>query len=126
MDRYLIDTHVLLWWLQGSKRLKPEAREILADGSNVIYLSSGAIWEMSIKRSLGRLDMPDDLEDVLEQEHIDVLPIEARHALAVTDLPPHHRDPFDRIQIAQAQLERLTIVSRDDAFASDDVGLVLA
>ena len=79
---------------------------------------------MSIKQALGRLDVPQDLEEVLRQEGIEVLPIHASHALAVATLAPHHRDPFDRIQIAQAQLEDMILVSSDGEFEQYDVKLI--
>ncbi len=126
MPRYLIDTHILIWWLDGSNKLGAEVRDILKSGSNAIYLSSGAVWEMAIKESIGRLEVPHDLEEVLRQEGIEVLPIKASHALAVATLPQHHRDPFDRIQIVQAQLEGLTLISRDEAFGQYDVELIEA
>jgi PIN domain nuclease of toxin-antitoxin system len=126
MPKFLIDTHILIWWLEGSSQLSSEVREIMRNGSNAIHLSSGAIWEMSIKQALGRLDVPHDLEQVLRQESIEVLPINASHALAVATLPSHHRDPFDRIQIAQAQLEDMTLISHDGEFGHYDVKLIKA
>ena len=126
MPRYLLDTHVLLWWLEGSEKLSPEVHEIIRNGQNAIYFSAGAIWEMVIKRDLGRLDMPDNLDEVLAADNIEVLPIEAKHALDVGKLPDHHRDPFDRIQIAQARMEGLTLISRDENIAKYPVELFKA
>ena len=126
MPGYLIDTHILIWWLEGSEKLSTKVRDVLKNGENTIYFSSGAIWEMVIKQSLGRLDMPDNIEDVLRSESIDVLPITAPHALAVADRPHHHRDPFDRIQIAQAQHEGLVLISQDREFEKYAVRLLKA
>lgn len=113
MNGYLLDTHVLLWWLSDPTRLKKPARAAIADGANIVYLSAAAAWEMAIKKSLGRLAMPTNLVEVLAAEQITVLDISLEHALAVADLPRIHDDPFDRMQIAQAQLEKLTLVTRD-------------
>ena len=99
-------------------------RKILQSGANAIYLSSGAIWEMAIKQSIGRLDVPQNLEDVLREENIEVLPIKAAHALEVASLPHHHRDPFDRIQIAQARLEGMTLISCDESFERYNIELI--
>lgn len=124
MPRYLIDTHILIWWLEGSDRLPHNLQDILRSGANAIFLSAGAVWEIAIKRSLGRLDVPDDLETILGEESIDVLPITAAHALAVADLPRHHGDPFDRIQVAQARIEGMTLISCDGWIARYDVAAV--
>ena len=109
----LLDTHVLLWWLDDPSSIAGRARELIADPSRAVFVSVAAAWEITIKRQLGKLDAPDDLEDALERERFQHLPIAVRHALAVAELPPIHADPFDRIQIAQARLEGLTIVTRD-------------
>ena len=126
MPRYLLDTHVLIWWLEGSEKLSSECHEIIRSGENAIYFSAGAIWEMVIKRGLGRLDMPDNLDEVLKGDNIEVLPITAGHALGVGSLPQHHHDPFDRIQIAQARHENLVLVSRDEEIAKYSVKLLRA
>lgn len=124
--RYLLDTHVLLWWLSEPSRVSSEAAEAIANGANEVYVSSAAVWEMAIKKTLGRLEIPGNLEAVLRRDHIDVLPISAAHALAVADLPLHHQDTFDRIQIAQSRLEGLVLVTRDRKFAQYDVDLLQA
>ncbi|MCY4372278.1 MAG: type II toxin-antitoxin system VapC family toxin [Spirochaetaceae bacterium] len=109
----LLDTHVLLWWLDDPSMIAAPARELIADPRRRVFVSAAAAWEITIKRQLGKLDAPDDLEDALERERFQHLPIAMRHALAMAKLPPIHADPFDRIQIAQARLEGLTIVTRD-------------
>ena len=109
----LLDTHVLLWWLDDPSLIAGDARELIADPRRPVFVSAAAAWEITIKRQLGKLDAPDDLEDALERERFQHLPIAIRHAVAVAELPPIHGDPFDRIQIAQARLEGLTIVTRD-------------
>jgi PIN domain nuclease of toxin-antitoxin system len=119
----LVDAHVLLWFLAGdSQRVKPALRErIEAEPATV---SAATFWEIAIKRALGKLDAPDDLPARVEQLGFGLLPVAAEHAWRVRELPPHHRDPFDRLLIAQAQLERLPIATADAAFERYDVVLV--
>ncbi|MBK7404598.1 MAG: type II toxin-antitoxin system VapC family toxin [Phycisphaerales bacterium] len=124
MAGYLLDTHVLLWWLAEPERLSAEATRVIADGANTLYFSAAGAWEMAIKKTLGRLDYPGNLPEVLAENRIDPLPITPAHALAVADLPLHHRDPFDRIQVAQARLEGLAIITRDAEFDAYGVKLV--
>lgn len=112
MNGYLLDTHVLLWWLSGA-RVSATARKVLVERPKPVHFSAAAAWEMAIKKSLGRLEFPGNLEEVLAEEEIEVLPVSLPHALAVADLPLHHHDPFDRMQVAQAQLEGLVLVARD-------------
>ena len=109
----LIDTHVLLWWLDDPALLSGEARTVIAEGRNPVFVSAAAVWEIAIKKARGKLEAPDNLEEVLEQERFQPLPITIPHALAVGALPPLHEDPFDRIQVAQAKVEGLVLVTRD-------------
>ena len=109
----LLDTHVLLWWLDDPAALEAPARRLIADPRNRVFVSAAVAWEIAVKRQLGKLDAPDNLETALAEERFQHLPITVRHALAVAELPAIHGDPFDRIQIAQARLEGLTIVTRD-------------
>jgi PIN domain nuclease of toxin-antitoxin system len=109
----LLDTHVVLWWLDDPAALEAPARRLIADPRNRVFVSAAVAWEITIKRQLGKLAAPDDLETALAEERFQHLPITVRHALAVAELPAIHGDPFDRIQIAQALLEGLTIVTRD-------------
>ena len=113
MNGYLLDTHVLLWWLCGSPRLAREVQDTIHDPRNRIYVSVAAVWEMVIKRSLGRLDFPTGLREMLSDNDISLLDINIQHVLQIADLPIIHRDPFDRVQIAQAQVESLVLVTRD-------------
>ncbi len=123
---YLLDTHVVLWWLSDPTLLSDDARRVIEEGPNAIHVSSAAAWEMAIKKRLGRLDFPGNLEEVLRASRIRVLPIELRHALAVGDLPVHHQDPFDRMQVAQARLEDLVLITRDEAIGQYDVRVLAA
>lgn len=109
----LLDTHALLWWLGDDPSLSPEARAAVAAPGNLVYVSAATAWEISIKRALGKLEAPDDLGAALAHSSFQALPITLSHATAAGQLPPHHSDPFDRMLVAQARLERLTLVTRD-------------
>ncbi len=98
----LLDTHVLLWWLADPGELSRPARRAIQDGANRIYVSAAVAWEIAIKKGIGKLDAPDELEEMLEANRFLELPITNPHALALRALPNLHRDPFDRILIAQA------------------------
>ncbi len=121
----LLDTHVFLWAIDDSPNLSSAAREAILDGRNIVYVSSATAWEISIKRGLGKLKLPrgDYLEE-LRLHRFTPLDISTEHALAVEDLPPHHRDPFDRMLIAQALEERLTLVTRDHRMSLYDVKII--
>ena len=126
--RVLLDTHTFLWWITDDSRLSKKAREIINDGHNELYLSAASGWELAIKARLGRLRLPDDLERfVLEQltlNGIESLPVQMGHTLHVRVLPDHHRDPFDRLLVAQAHLESLPILTRDPYIARYQVKTV--
>jgi PIN domain nuclease of toxin-antitoxin system len=122
--KLLLDTHAALWFLSGDERLSDSARDHLIDESNRVLLSAAVVWEISIKRSLGKLIVPDDYLAVLLDADIQPLPVSVEHAAAVERLPAHHRDPFDRMLVAQAELEGAAIVSRDDALRPYDVALL--
>jgi PIN domain nuclease of toxin-antitoxin system len=118
----LLDTHVLLWWLDGSHLSEAVAARI-ADPSELVLVSAASIWEAAIKAALGKLDTPESLATAVGAEGFEPLPITFHHAGQAGALPPHHRDPFDRMLIAQAQIEGLTLVTHDPAF--DPYGLDL-
>ena len=124
--RLLLDTHALLWWLADSKELSVDARSAIADGSNEVVVSAASAWEVSIKRAAGKLRAPDDLTNAVEDAHLTQLPITLEHAIRAGALPAHHRDPFDRMLIAQALVEGLTIVTRDPRFEPYGVPLLAA
>jgi PIN domain nuclease of toxin-antitoxin system len=113
----LIDTHALLWWL-GDDPLDRGAAAAIADPRNEAYISAASIWETSIKVAAGKLEIKGSLLDSVERSHLTALAITLAHAQRAGELPPHHRDPFDRMLVAQAQLEGLTVVTRDPIFAS--------
>ena len=112
----LLDTHILLWWLDDNASLSTNVRGAIADTDNVIILSAAVIWEIRIKQGIGKLKIAPDFYDVIIEQGFEMLAITSDHAYAVGDLPKHHRDPFDRILIAQAMLEGFTIVTHDAIF----------
>ncbi len=117
--QFLIDTHILIWFLEGNKLLSKSRRQIIADPNNDVFVSIASLWEMAIKISLGKLTLAKPLADVIKQiaiENIEVMTISPEHTLQVSILPFHHRDPFDRIIIAQAQIENLPIMTDDSEF----------
>lgn len=120
----LLDTNVLLWWLADAAELSEDHRRRIADPRNGVWVSPVAAWEIAIKSSLGKLRAPDDLDDVLAQSQFEQLPITWQHAATVGTLPAHHRDPFDRMLIAQATTEGLTIATIDPAFDDYDVDVL--
>jgi PIN domain nuclease of toxin-antitoxin system len=125
--RLLLDTHAFLWFVTGHARLSRRARRALDDRSAELFLSVASVWEMAIKASLGRLALPSSTADYIGgkvQSGLQVLPVEWPHATAVETLPFHHRDPFDRLLVAQAQIEDLAIVSGDPTFRKYDVRTV--
>lgn len=110
----LLDTHAFLWAIDDSEQLSQAARAAIIDGSNVVFVSAVTAWEIAIKKALGKLTLPQgSYLDELRIHRFTALDITTEHALAVESLPPYHKDPFDRLLIAQAQLERLTVVTRD-------------
>nr|WP_297460595.1 type II toxin-antitoxin system VapC family toxin [uncultured Halomonas sp.] len=126
MRRLLLDTHVFLWWLADDPRLGITAREIIAEPRNTVFVSAASVWEISIKRQLGKLKAPDDLERIIEDEGFISLPIAPFHGEQAGNLPMHHRDPFDRMLIAQAQTEGLVLMTADNAFPPYGIRLIQA
>ena len=122
--RLLLDTHAFLWWTTDSKALKQDAKSAIIDPANQIFLSTISIWELGLKKALRRLILPEEIEEELALRRIEVLPITAAHAVRAPRLPLIHSDPFDRMLIAQAQIEKLTIVTRDREFADYDVAIL--
>jgi PIN domain nuclease of toxin-antitoxin system len=122
----LLDTHVLLWWLEEPGLLTAEAREAIFDQDSDVYVSVASAWEMGIKSALGKLSVPDNLPEVLGANEFEVLDVRLPHAMAVRDLPVVHGDPFDRLLIAQARIEGLTIVTRDPRIGEYDVAVLTA
>ncbi len=117
----LLDTHVLLWWLADADALEPHAREAIRNPEQLVYVSAVTVWEIVIKRALGKLVAPDELSDVVESEPFQHLDMTREHAFKVAELPLHHRDPFDRLLIAQCLVDGLTLVTHDADIARYDV-----
>lgn len=118
--RLLLDTHALLWWLDGDRRLSRRARTAIADEGNIIMVSAASAWEISTKSRLGRLsgatDVAGDIGGAVASQGFTELEISIRHAQRAGRLAGEHRDPFDRMLIAQAQIEDLSVVSNDGVF----------
>jgi PIN domain nuclease of toxin-antitoxin system len=112
--RLLLDTHTFLWWLGDDPSLGPRARRAIADERNAVFVSAASAWEIAVKRRSGKLEAPGDIAEWIANSDFAPLPIEVEHAVAAAELPLHHRDPFDRMLVVQAQLEDLTLIARDD------------
>ena len=114
--KLLLDTHLLLWWLSNSPLLPAQARQLIGDPDNTIFVSAVSLWEVWLKSSLGKLRVPSGFAQKLATEPFEDLPLRAEHTPAVAMLEWHHRDPFDRMLIAQAQAENLVVISKDKLF----------
>lgn len=122
--RILLDTHALIWHREGSDRLSPTAGRMIADSMNQVVISIASLWEMSIKRSLGKLptlDSPVEILAIYQRVGAKLLPVSTEHVMAVESLPWHHRDPFDRMLIAQAKTEKIVLITKDPIFSQYDV-----
>jgi PIN domain nuclease of toxin-antitoxin system len=126
--KILLDTHIFIWWVLGDSRLSQNILKRLEDDVNTIYLSSASVWEIIIKHQIGRMVMTGEPSDwinrYLKQFDLRSLPITHEHALAVYNLPVLHKDPFDRILIAQALHENMTLASNDSLISMYDVSLL--
>lgn len=122
--RFLVDTHALLWALGEPSTLSRQARDALADPSNLIVVSSASLWECAIKASIGKLDLPEDFFHSVPVAGYEVMPIRIFHLNVYRTLPMHHRDPFDRMLVAQARAEALILISRDPDIAKYDVAVL--
>jgi PIN domain nuclease of toxin-antitoxin system len=115
--RLLLDSHTLLWWLDDSPTLSRDAYDAISEPENEVAVSAVTVWELEIKRASGKLKAPRQLLRRVEEEEFTPLAITLEHGVAAGELPPHHGDPFDRMLIAQARLERLIVVTRDPRFS---------
>ena len=122
----LFDTHVLLWWLGDDPELGQTAREAIAQPDNLVFMSAVSIWEIVIKKSVGKLEVPDGLHAVLDDQPFHYLDMTAEHAFKVGELPLHHKDPFDRLLIAQSLVDGLTLVTGDANIKRYDVPVLEA
>jgi PIN domain nuclease of toxin-antitoxin system len=122
--KLLLDTHAALWWLSDDERFGEQAAHHLADKTNQVLLSAAVVWEVAIKRSLGKLDAPEDLAPTLLDAGVQALAVSVDHAAAVERLPWHHRDLFDRMLVAQASIEGAALVSRDESLRPYGITLI--
>lgn len=122
--RVLLDTHAFLWW--RTDQLSARATAAIADPTNEVFLSAASAWEIAVKRVTGRLRFDGDVASMAEQDGIRSLDITIAHATLAGELPMHHRDPFDRLLVAQAIVEQLVLITRDKAMDAYDVPLLLA
>ncbi len=125
--KILLDTHVFLWWIADARQLSKQARECIADGRNTLCWSAASSWEVTIKHALGRLRLskpPDQfLPGELLKNRVESLPIVDAHAFRAGMLPPHHKDPFDRMLVAQAQIEGMVLLSNDPILSRYEVSI---
>jgi len=128
--KLLLDTHSWLWWIAEPHRLSDEAQNLIRDSGNEVYLSVASCWEIAIKWGNGKLTLPAEPEIFiparLRRDNISVLRVELHHALRVGHLPPHHKDPFDRMIIAQGQTEAMPILTADSQFSQYEVQIIAA
>lgn len=121
---YLFDTHALIWWLEGDPKFPVSSHERLLSNEHRLWVSPISFWEISVKRSIGKLDLSESTDQMwlsIENQGFSLLPIQLPHLIQLEELPFHHRDPFDRLLIAQAQTANLTILTQDGQFAKYDV-----
>jgi PIN domain nuclease of toxin-antitoxin system len=116
----LLDTHAFLWFIGGSSNLSKKARVLIEDETNRVFISTASLWEIAIKISLGKLKINESFEILIPEQlsanGIELLDISISHTATIVDLPFHHRDPFDRLLVAQAQVEQFSLISKDDIF----------
>jgi PIN domain nuclease of toxin-antitoxin system len=126
--KLLLDTHILIWLLEGNQNLNPKVKQVIEDETNSLYISIVSLWEIAIKTSLNKLQLELPLEkiicDFVLPSGIKILPIDIAHLLTLQNLPFNHRDPFDRLLIAQAKSETLTLVSEDSVFRQYQVNVL--
>lgn len=125
-NKFLIDTHIFIWSMEKNKILSQKIFSILKNPQNSIYISVASIWEIIIKTGKKKLKSPDDFEKVINSVGFNIIPIKLDHVLAIKSLPHFHTDPFDRLLIAQAQVENLTLISSDPKIAKYKINLLQA
>jgi PIN domain nuclease of toxin-antitoxin system len=110
---YLLDTHIFIWWVEGDQKIGADFKKIIGNSDGNIYISLASIWEMVIKKSLGKLKLKKPLDEIVENSKFRILGIELPHILGIMKLPSYHKDPFDRMLIAQALTEKMTLITVD-------------
>jgi len=122
----LLDTHVLIWALENNPTLSVKAKNVITDGRNMVFVSSATVWEIGIKQAMGKLDVPGNLQEEIKLHRFTPLDISFQHATVASQLPALHKDPFDRMLIAQAITEKLTLVTRDRLIQQYDLNCLEA
>jgi len=125
-NHYLLDTHVFIWWMKEDRRVRSEIKLLLQDPQNQIFLSIATVWEIVIKVRRGKLKVPRDWKKTLRESAFLILPITLEHVFKLENLPLHHRDPFDRMLVAQAKSENATLIAGDQKLWKYDVALLKA
>lgn len=124
--KVLLDTHFLLWWLDGDALLGERGQAVIADPENLIFVSAATLWELRIKEAIGKVELPPNFAEAVKNESFESLSVTAKHTEALLGLPMHHRDPFDRMLVAQARVEGLNILTRDKFIPLYDVRILSA
>jgi PIN domain nuclease of toxin-antitoxin system len=122
----LLDTHALLWWLEDNPTLSVKARTAILESTNVVFISAAVIWEIRIKQSLGKLKIPKNFQEVVDAQQFESLDITSEHAHKIISLAKYHRDPFDRMLIAQAIVGRFTLITRDKNIMKYEISYIEA
>jgi PIN domain nuclease of toxin-antitoxin system len=124
MMKLLLDTHILLWWLTQDRKLSQTEVDIITEPDNLVFVSAATGWEIAVKKMIGKLEAPDDLPAALAANNFLELPIKIEHSQQLYRLPLYHQDPFDRMMIAQAMSEDLTLMTRDTKIALYDIRII--
>lgn len=122
--KYLVDTHIFIWWMTNSPRLSSKVKKLISDSKNEMYLSIASIWEMAIKIGNKKLDLPNGWQETFKKSNFAVLQIRLPHAFAVSNLPQIHKDPFDRMLIAQSKTEKMTLITTDPTMEKYKVKII--
>lgn len=126
--KILLDTHAFLWWDSSPEKLGKTVTELLSQTENAVYVSVVSAWEIQIKKQLGKLSLAVSLAELMESQQqineVNILPVQLNHILALDELPTHHKDPFDRLLIAQARIEGMEIATADPVFSKYDIKVI--
>lgn len=123
--KYLLDTHILVWWVKHDRKLKPQIRSLVENPQNHIFVSVVNAWEITIKQKKGKLHLKTTLENTFNEPGFELIPITFDHVLNLHQLPLHHKDPFDRMLVAQAISEKLTLITHDQKLKKYKVNVIL-
>lgn len=123
--KLLLDTHIILWWLADDSALSKKIRTAIMNPENTVFVSAASAWEIAIKQALGKLTAPDNFAEEMTLNNFEPLNINFIHAHAAANLPRHHDDPFDRILLAQAQIEKMTLATKDSQLSKYKIPLIL-